>query len=352
MNDAEWNKLIRLCEKLSHPRAEVRTRAALELSHHPHGDIWLDPLTRALEDPEPAVVGAVVDALDRIVAAHPSALRKLMDRVNEAARPPLLGLARYLVHVGTPEAVDAALSIVAEDAAGDENTELLDVLVGAEGLTDQRLEAILDERDRYWISVPELAAEILGRRGIAAGYRTLFGSYGSRSLYDRFIARGSEGIRTLCGAFPDEDDSNPGIAERLAAHRKRTEATIRELAVDPSSRCARTAVEVLGYWDEPRNIEILMRIARDPFRDSVVRRQAIVSLCRIEAPEAIDLLTRTLLDRREVGWLRCECAEALGAIGKPDALHALEWVATNASDEQLRELAREAIEAIRSPMAA
>jgi hypothetical protein len=32
---------------------------------------------------------------------------------------------------------------------------------------------------------------------------------------------------------------------------------------------------VLGYWDEPRNVEILMQIAEDPAHASHVREEAI-----------------------------------------------------------------------------
>jgi HEAT repeat protein len=78
----------------------------------------------------------------------------------------------------------------------------------------------------------------------------------------------------------------------------------------------------------------------------------IVSLCRIEAPEALDLLIRTLLDPRAADWLRWDCAAALGAIGKPDALDALEWTARTDPDELLRECAKEALEVIQSPEAA
>lgn len=184
------------------------------------------------------------------------------------------------------------------------------------------------------------------------GYRVLFGSFGCRQLYDAFVARGPEGIRILCCAFPDFDDTLGDIAERLAARCKTTEAAVWELATDPSSGGDRTAVEVLGYWDEPHNVDLLIRIAQEPFRDPRVRREAIVSLCRIEAPEAMDLLIRTMLDPLEVEWLRWDCAEALGAIGKPEPTDALEWILRSEADKTLRDLAREALEVIRNPAAA
>jgi hypothetical protein len=230
--------------------------------------------------------------------------------------------------------------------------ELLDLLVAAKGLTNERLGVMLEDRDGYEHGVPRFVAELLGRRGEAQGYRALFGRYGSRSLFDEFIARGPEGIRTLCCAFPRFDETNGEIAERLAVRRKTTEAVVHELVANPHLGGIRTAVEVLGYWDEPRNVEILMQIAEDPSYASHVREEAIVSLCRIEAPEALDLLIRTLLDPQAVDWLRWDCAAALGAIGKPDAVDALEWIARTDPDELLRDYAKQALEVIQSPAAA
>jgi hypothetical protein len=196
-------------------------------------------------------------------------------------------------------------------------------------------------------------AEVLGRRGVAQGYRALFDTFGSRLLYDEFIARGPEGIRILCCTFPQWDDSNGEIAERLAARRKKTEAIIHELVRDPADPGFRTAVEVLGYWDEPAHVEILRQTAQDPSRhlDSYVREEAIDSLCRLEAPEAMELLIRTMLDREQVDWPRWHCAKALGAIGKTTALDALESVAKSDADKTLRENANEAIEVIQNPCA-
>lgn len=336
----------------------------MEPGHHRHGEVvkhtfqsctdplFLDELTNALDDRDPAARGAAVGALDRIVATHPEALALLMARANDEGRPPLVALARYLVRAGTPEAIDAALPTIAGHTTDEERRELLGTLVTTTVLTDARLQAILADRDRRQDDVHCLAAEILGLPGVAEGYRVLFGDFGCRQLYDEYIARGAAGIRILCCAFPGFDDTQGDIAERLAARRKTTEATVRELATDPSSGGDRTAVEVLGYWDEPDNVEILIQIAQDPSRDVRVRHEAIVSLCHIEAPEAMDLLIRTLLDPREVEWLRWECAEALGAIGKPEPIDALEWTLRNDPDKLLRDLATEALEVIQNPAAA
>lgn len=312
----------------------------------------LDDLTNALDDRDPAAVRAAVGALDRIVATQPEALALLMARANDEDRPPLVGLARYLVRLGTPEAIDAALPTIAGDTTAEERRELLGMLVAASALTNARLEAILGDRDRRQDHVRRLAAEILGSRGVAAGHRALFESFGCRQLYDEFIARGPEGIRILCCAFPEFDETLGDIAERLAARRKATEATVRELAADPSAGGDRTAVEVLGYWDEPCNVELLIRVAEDPSRSTRVRQAAIVSLCHIEAPEALDLLIRTMLDPQQVEWLRWECADGLGAIGKPEPIEALEWILRSDPDQLLRDIARRALDVIRNPAAA
>ncbi len=352
MSCTEWIKLLELSGRLSHPHADVRIRAALDLAEHPESHTELDGLANALDDEDPAVRGTVIDVLDRIVAAHPAALADLMERANDEEQHAIVGLARYLLHVGTPEAIEAALPTIAGDTTPEESRELLGMLVTAKELTNARLETILADRDRRDDHIRCLAAEVLGRRGVAEGYRELFRSYGSRHLYDEFIARGPEGIRTLCCAFPRVDDTNGEIAERLAFRRKTTEAVVHQLVANPHPDGIRTAVAVLGYWGEPRNVEILMQIAEDPSQDSHVREEAIVSLCRIEAPEALDLLIRTLLDPRAVDWLRWDCAAALGAIGKPDALDALEWIARTDPDELLCEYAKEALEVIQSPAAA
>ena len=222
------------------------------------------------------------------------------------------------------------------------------MLVAAEGLTNERLLAMVDARGED--DMRRMAAEILGRRGVAKGWQVLFGDFGSKRVYDQFIARGPGAVRILACAFPDHDDTDDQIAERLAAHRAEAHGVVQELVADPSSPGFRTAIEVLGYWDEPHNVETLMHIAQDASRprDSYVREEAIDSLCRLEAPEAIDLLSCTLLDREYVDWLRWDCAKALGDIGKPEALEALESVAESDPDKTLRGYAKDAIGVIRS----
>jgi len=304
----------------------------------------------ALDDRDRAVREVVFDALDRIIAAHPEAFEELVQRADDEERPPIVGLARYLVHVGTPEAIEGALATIVGDAESDERAELFEMLVDAKGLTNERLKAMIDARGED--DMRRMAAEILGRRGVAEGYRVLFRDFGSsKRFYDEFIARGPDAIRILACAFPEYDDSDGQIAERLAAHRTKTEGIVHELVADPSSPGFRTAVEVLGYWDEPRNVEILMQIAQDDSRprDSYVRQEAIDSLCRLEAPEAVDLLIRTMLDGEYIDWLRWDCAKALGEIGKPAALEAFQSVAESDPDKMLRSYAKDAIAVIQNP---
>jgi HEAT repeat protein len=349
MTDSERDNLFHLGEKLFHPHPYVRIQAALGLGEHPKGYTELEPLMDALDDGDRAVREVVFDALDRIVAAHPQAFEELVARADDEERPPMLGLARYLVHVGTPEAIEGALATIVGDAEADERAELLEMLVDAKGLTNGRLQAMVDAGGED--DMRRMAAEILGRRGVAEGWQVLFRDFGSKRAYDEFIARGPDAIRILACAFPNTDETLGEIAERLAAHHASTDAIVHELVADPSSPGFRTAIEVLGYWDEPRNVEILMHIAEDASRprDSYVREEAIGSLCLLQAPEALDLLIRTMLDREYVDWLRWDCAKALGEIGKPDALEALESVAESDPDKELRSYAKDAIAVIQNP---
>jgi len=258
----------------------------------------------------------------------------------------MLGLARYLVHVGTPQAIEGALATIVGDAEADERAELFEMLVAAKGLTNERLQAMIDAQGED--DIRRMAAEILGRRGVAKGWQVLFGDFGSKRVYDEFIVRGPNAVRILACAFPNHDDTDGQISERLAAHRAAADGIVQELVADPSSPGFRTAIEVLGYWDEPHNVEILLHIAQDASRppDSYVRQEAIDSLCRLEAPEAMDLLIRTMLDLDYVDWLRWDCARALGEIGKPEALEALESVAGSDPDKTLRGYAKDALAVI------
>jgi len=134
-------------------------------------------------------------------------------------------------------------------------------------------------------------------------------------------------VRLLARAL---DDADPAVVGAAAA------------ALD---RIWNDVVTVLaeGTSDEPRAIEVLLRIADDPLRPRAVRDETLLALCRLEAPEAIDLLGRALLDPDVAEATRRRCADALGEIGNYGALDALEAAARSDPDGGLGWHARDAI---------
>jgi hypothetical protein len=70
----------------------------------------------------------IYDVLDRMVAAHPEAPTELLRRASDEELSPIVALARYLVHVGTPEAIEVALPTIAEDSSEKEREDLLEML--------------------------------------------------------------------------------------------------------------------------------------------------------------------------------------------------------------------------------
>jgi len=335
-------------DKLRHPERDVRIRAALDLGEHPKGHEEADSLIDALEDHDPAVVEAVSNALDRIVAAHPEVVGELVKVAGDESETPSVAMVRYLVHLGTPQAIEGALAAMVGEGMRDHRRAVVEMLVTADGLTNERLHAILDDADAD-DQLRQGAAEILGRRGIPRGYEVLFDEYATRFLVDEYVARGPEGIRIMCRAVPEPTDWHEEIPARLAAHRKKTEATIVELAEDPASGGDRMAVRVLGYWDEPHIVQRLLRMAEDPAPRRELREEALEALGRLEAPEAMELLIHAMLDPKLEDVTRWHCADALGAIGNPGALEALQAVATEDPDKTLRERAQEAIVSIEQP---
>ncbi|HEY1693645.1 MAG TPA: HEAT repeat domain-containing protein [Polyangiaceae bacterium] len=138
------------------------------------------------------------------------------------------------------------------------------------------------------------------------------------------------------------------IVARLVAHRKATYDTIHEIvATGTVAAGALLALRAIGYWDEPRSVEVALAIAPDPTRDRMVRDEAICALCQLEAPEAIDILCAAMTDpevHETVPWV---CATALGNIGNTAALPALEAVSKAHPRGDLGSRARGAIETIR-----
>lgn len=330
---------------LDHPDAAMRARAALQLGAHPMGHVELFRLVFALEDHEPAVADAAWEALDRLVAARPDTVRKLVKDAKDEKRAPGFALGRYLVHVGTPEALEGALATMADEAVGDEWMDLVDRLAAAKHPTNERLETLLADEDAH-LDLQRAAAAILGARGVERGYLVLFERFDDKPLLEAFIARGPAGIGILCRAMLGLIGWFDNVADRLAARRKQTETTIRQLAEDPTSGGDCMATCVLGYWDAPEHVELLLRVAEDAKRSSEVRDEAIRALGRLEAPEALDLLIRTLLDTNAEETTRLKCADALGAIGNHGALEALASVVETTSDKTLRRSAQDAIESI------
>jgi HEAT repeat protein len=163
----------------------------------------------------------------------------------------------------------------------------------------------------------------------------------------RFSKRPDRAVTVLL--FWTHDAFREECGTRLAAQRKRTEATVYALAGDPASPGAAIAVMTLGHWDDPKSVETLLAIARDPARPRDVRDEALESLALLEAPEAIDTLGEAMADPRVHEITRCKCADALGAIGNPAALPALEALAKTEPAAQLRTSVRKAIESIERP---
>ena len=337
-----------IARKLRHPERDVRIRAALDLGEHPEGHTEAKSLTVALEDRDRAVVEAVSDALDRIVAAHPEVVDELAKVAGHESVTPSVAMVRYLVHVGTPLAIEGALAAMVGEGMRDHRRAIVEMLVSADALTSERLHAILDDEDAD-DQLRQGAAEILGRRGVARGYEVLFDEYATRYLVDEYIARGPEGIRVMCRAVPLPTDWHEEIPARLAAHRTKTQATVLELAEDPASGGDMMAVRVLGRWDEPHIVQRLLQMADDSTRTRELRDEAIEALGRLEAPEALDLLIRSMIDEQLEDVTRWQCADALGAIGNRGALEALQRVAAGDANKTLRERAQEAIESIEHP---
>ena len=149
------------------------------------------------------------------------------------------------------------------------------------------LERLLEDPDDgpLW----RVAATLLARRGNERGARALFERVLSDALVDEYVERGVAGIRSMCREASSSEAACDLVARRLAQLKGRTAVSVYHLATDPSGQADRVAVRVLGYWDEPAAVELLMRVADDPARRREVRDEALDALCRLEAREAIHL---------------------------------------------------------------
>lgn len=305
-------------------------------------------LVRDLDDPDPAVVEATTAALDGLIWAHPQALAELTGLVtwNAAVRA---SLHRYLLHVGTPEALTAV--ILALDA--NELDEEWNVLAGLIGeatamLPDERFEAMLEGPEKIDGPQRRMAGTILTRRGSWRAAEILFEDFPSATLVREWVAsHGQEGIRHVCRAASRCPDASALVARPLAELREKTEATVYELAEDPASKADRVAACVLGHWEHSRAVETLIRIAKDRARTRQVQEAALESLCALEAVEAIELLTGAVMDPLVGASTRLECIDVLGQIGNFTAVGVLEAASTSDRDGPIGERARRAVANIR-----
>jgi len=277
----------------------------------------------------------------------PGETTQIVRRINDPEVPPCPLLARNLLMRGTPKAIEGVISSLDGCAEHDEWYAVIDLLVKATAVPDSRFEAILDSR-RAGRDLRHAAAHILSRRGVARGHEVLLDQLATRAVVERFVRRGFEGVRTMCRAIePEADWTVYFVAERLAAQRRAIAPIIYDLAEDPRSGADHVAVRVLGYWDEPRSVEILLRIADDKARLLSVREDAVDALCALQAPEGIDVIGRALLDPASSEAQREHYTVVLGEIGNWAAIEPLEAAAKRDPDGWIGRCAREAIERIR-----
>jgi len=311
-------------DRLLHPAVAVRTRAVLALPQQfpEHEDVESVAVKLAilLRDRVQSVVEAVTATLDRLVAADAEVMKQLIARIHEDLDVPVVG---YLLRLGTTQAIEAVLSCLDVPDADDHWHRVVETVALSPVVSDERLERLAQRGEHHQ---RRAAATILSLRGVAPGMQILVGEFLTRTLVADYVARGPDGIRALCGAVPFSHESDHFIAERLARRRSKTVATVYELAEHPALGADRVAVRVLGHWDEPRSVDLLLAVAEDPSRLRDVRDAALESLCRIEAPEAIDVLGRAILDPETDPVTRSACESALGAIGNYDAMEKLRQV--------------------------
>jgi len=313
-------------DRLLHPAPAVRTRAVLALAEQAPDEDEHECVARKLalllHDRVPAVVEAVTATLDRLVVTSPdffAALRAVV-REDGSFNVPLVA---YLLRTGRSEAIEAVLGgLDAPDTDG-AWLAVIEAVAAAPAVTGARLERLIYE------GTPDqrrAGAHVLSRRGVAGATRLLFEQFASRALVRQYLERGPAGIQIMCSAVPCPAASDAFIADRLAAQRKRTAATIYVLAETPALCGDRVAARVLGHWDEPRSVELLRAMAEDPARREDVREAALAALCALEAPEAIDVLGRAIVNPESDDLTRRQCERALEAIGNEDALQMLRRV--------------------------
>jgi hypothetical protein len=325
----------------------TRAAAATGMTAYPSDDVTWASLTRAEQDANPTVAAAASAALDAIFTAHPDLLVLVCGHDDrEGSDAYFADVERYVARLPTSVAL-AALFPVFERADGKQWDRLLAGAASPQRFPTEQLEALLakqDDREGRWV-----VAQLMACRNLPAGYEILLDEYSSANLMDGFVSRGVGAIRHLCELVYDDAFNDDDVVKRLAQRRKKTEAIVHELAMDPGSKAAGIAVQVLGFWDSPGSIETLLHVAGDAAYPRKIRDDALESLCLLEAPEAIDVMCQAMGDPAVLQDTRRRCVVALGEIGNAGPLGALEALVKGEKDGEIAAAARRAIEAIRSP---
>lgn len=117
---------------------------------------------------------------------------------------------------------------------------------------------------------------------------------------------------------------------------------LRAATRDPDDKVREAAAEALGLLADPASGTDLVALLRDP--EKKVRREAVKALGLIGDPQRVGDLLPMLGDRSSD--IREETAEALGRIGSPLALSALQRLAAEDSDGDVRRVAQFAVRRI------
>ena len=351
----------RLVNPVTKEDADAPTRAAVatELAAHPQEPDVPKILAAMLDDSDRAVREAATASLAAIFVARPRALVEVFHDPDDNApsrkfaRHFFDAVGRSLAMRGTPESLDGLLALLGHLGYVEDADRLADIVAKSGGVTNDLLLSRLEATHDYTPEETHFLADVLARRGVDAGHTHCIRD-GSRVYMDLLIKRGPDGIRALCRAAADPD-LNYEIVElvggRLAAERRKTEPTIREIVRERGAPTLLAAIWALAHWDAPEYVEALISISRDGGCARDVRNAALEALCELEAPEALETLCDAVADDAVAESTRWRCADALGRIGNAAGLPALEAVAKEDPTGTLGDRAREAIRAIRDETA-
>ena len=231
-----------------------------------------------------------------------------------------------------PDATVAAAAVAALDAIFTAHPDLVVAFSALAG----------EGTAEYFATLGRLVSRLPTRAALDALFVAL-----DRGALSDILARGLEPVRRVCALVYGEDPlAENDSAGRLGQRRNRTETMVHRLLQDPTSKAAGIAVLVLGFWDDPRSVGALLKVARDPAYPHCVRDDALESLGQLEAPEAVDVLCGALTDPKVDAFVKRNCVAALGYIGEAEALPALAEIVATSSDRELVETAKQAIEEI------